>query len=263
LIGVFDSGVGGLSVLRALRRELPAHDFTYFADTGNAPYGGRSDLYIIDRSRAVARTLIEGHGAKALVIACNTATAAAVHVLRNDHPHLPIVGVEPALKPAAALTRTGRVGVMATRFTVGSAKFRTLHDALKGEVEYVLQPCDGLMDAIEARDDKLISKLCARYTREMGLFGTAPGQIDTLVLGCTHYIFAREALVRMVGPDVTILETGEPVARQTRRMLESAGLLRNEGAGQVRLLTSGSTTSMHEAAELWLGASASRRSNAA
>jgi glutamate racemase len=240
LIGVFDSGVGGLSVLKALRRELPAHDFTYFADTGYAPYGGHDDAYIIDRSRAVARTLIEKHNALALVIACNTATAAAVHVLRKDYPQLPIVGVEPALKPAAAITRTGRVGVMATRFTVGSAKLRALHESLKGQAEFVLQPCDGLVEAIEAHDDDRISQLCEQYTREMGAFGTAPGRIDTLVLGCTHYIFAREAIVSLVGPGVTIIETGEPVARQTRRMLEASSLLRTEGRGRLHLLTTGS-----------------------
>jgi glutamate racemase len=252
LIGVFDSGVGGLSILKALRRELPAHDFTYFADTGYAPYGGQGDAYIIDRSRAVARTLVNEHRAQALVIACNTATAAAVHVLRRDYPQLPIVGVEPALKPAAALTRTGRVGVMATRFTVGSAKFLALLDTLKGQAEFVLQPCDGLVDAIEAHDGARIAQQCAQYTLAMGSFGTAPGSIDTLVLGCTHYIFAREVLVPLVGPGVTILETGEPVARQTRRILESAGLLRSEGAGQVKFLTTGSAGALQEAAQRWL-----------
>lgn len=244
MIGVFDSGVGGLSILKALRRELPAHDFTYFADTGYAPYGGQGDAYIIDRSRAVARTLVEDHGAQVLVIACNTATAAAVHVLRQDYPQLPIIGVEPALKPAAALTRTGRVGVMATRFTVGSAKFLALLDTLKGQAEFVLQPCDGLVDAIEAHDGARIAQLCEQYTRAMGSFGTAPGRIDTLVLGCTHYIFAKDVLVPLVGAGVTILETGEPVARQTRRILESSSLLRCEGRGRVYLLTTGSSPAL-------------------
>jgi glutamate racemase len=252
LIGVFDSGVGGLSILRALRAELPAHDFTYFADTGHAPYGGRDDAYIIDRSRAVALTLVEEHGAEALVIACNTATAAAVHLLRQDYPQVPIIGVEPALKPAAGLTRTGRVGVMATRFTVGSAKLRALQDALKGQADFVLQPCDGLVEAIEAHDDHRIAQLCRQHTRAMGSFGHAPGEIDTLVLGCTHYLFAREALVSLVGPEVTILETGEPVARQTRRILELATLLRCEGSGRVQLVTTGSSAALQRAAQRWL-----------
>lgn len=252
MIGVFDSGIGGLSVLQALRRELPAHDFTYFADTGYAPYGGHDDAYIIDRCRAVARTLIEENGALALVVACNTATAAAAHMLRADYPQVPIVGVEPALKPAAALTRTGRVGVMATRFTVGSAKLRALHEALKDQAEFVLQPCDGLVEAIEAHDDARIAQLCEQYTRAMGSFGCAPGCIDTLVLGCTHYIFARGALEPLLGPGVTIIETAEPVARQTMRMLESAGLLRTGGAANVRYLTSGSVGALQDAARRWL-----------
>jgi glutamate racemase len=252
LIGVFYSGVGGLSVLKALRRELPAHDFTNFADTGYAPYGGHDDAYIIDRSRVVARTLIEEHGAQAIVIACNTATAAAVHVLRADYPQVPIVGVEPALKPAAALTRTGRVGVMATRFTVGSRKLRALHEALKGQAEFVLQPCDGLVDAIEAHDSDRISQLCEQYTRAMGSFGTEPGRIDTLVLGCTHYILAGQALLPLVGLGVTIIETGEPVARQTRRLLELSGLLRSHDTGRVTFLTTGSAGALQEAAQRWL-----------
>lgn len=252
MIGVFDSGVGGLSVLKALRLDLPAHDFTYFADTGYAPYGEHDDAYIVDRSRGAARTLVEGHSAQALVIACNTATAAAVQVLRAEYPCLPVVGVEPALKPAAALTRTGHVGVMATRFTVGSARLRALRESLRGQAEFVLQPCDGLAEAIESQDDDRIFKLCDQYTRAMGSFGTAAGSIDTLVLGCTHYIFAREVLATLIGPGVTILETGEPVARQTRRILESAGLLRSDGMGQVRFLGTGSSEALKDAAQRWL-----------
>lgn len=252
MIGVFDSGVGGLSVLKALRRELPAHDFTYFADTGHAPYGDHDDAFIIARSRAVARALVEEHGAKALVVACNTATAAAVHVLREDYPHLPVIGVEPALKPAAAQTRTGRVGVMATRFTVGSSKLRTLHDALAGQAEFVLQPCDGLVDAIEAHDRDRIRQLCGEFTQAMGRFGNTRGSIDTLVLGCTHYIFAREELAALVGPDVAILETGEPVARQTRRLLAAGGMLRDTGAGRLQLRTTGSAAALQAVADQWL-----------
>lgn len=251
-IGVFDSGVGGLSVLRALRAQLPAHDFTYFADTGYAPYGGHDDAYIIERSRVVTRQLIDEHGAQALVVACNTATAAAIHVLREEYPDLPIVGVEPALKPAASLTRTRRVGVMATRFTVGSAKLRALHDSLRAQAEFVLQPCDGLVEAIEAHDASGIAQLCAQYTGAMGRFGTAPGEIDTLVLGCTHYVFAQDALGKLVGPEVAIIETGEPVARQTRRLLEARGLSVASGSGRLELLTTGSAQALRAAADGWL-----------
>ncbi len=253
-IGVFDSGVGGLSILAALRRELPAHDFVYFADTGFAPYGGHDDSYIIERSRLVSRQLVDDHGALALVVACNTATAAAVHLLREEHALLPLVGVEPALKTATALTQTGRVGVMATRFTVGSAKLRALHESLAAAgTEFMLQPCDGLVDAIESHDQPRVEQLCRQYTQAMGRFGTGPGEIDTLVLGCTHYVFAHDVLAGMLGPGVAIIETGEPVARQTRRLLETAGLLRTEGTGNVKLLTSGSQAALEAAASRWLG----------
>ena len=163
-IGVFDSGIGGLSVLRALRAELPYEDFVYFADTGHAPYGERDDAHVIARSREISTQLLTEHRIKALVIACNTATAAAVHLLRAEHPELPVIGVEPALKPAAGLTRTGRIGVMATRGTLGSTKFATLLASLSGLAEFMLQPCDGLADAIERQEHSKIVALCNQYT---------------------------------------------------------------------------------------------------
>lgn len=251
-IGVFDSGVGGLSILRALRAELPAEDFSYLADAGFAPYGERDDSFVVERARAVAQRLLEQHAIKALVIACNTATAAAVHLLRQELPGLPIVGVEPALKPALALTRTGRIGVMATRGTLASAKFRTLHDTLAGQAQFVLQPCDGLADAIESDDGAKTAELCTLYTRAMGRFGNAAGAIDTLVLGCTHYPFAQAQLQALVGADVRMVETGEPVARQTRRLLETAGLLRPAGTGSVAFDSTGDLTALTRAAARWL-----------
>src|SRR5205085_3490069 len=149
-IGVFDSGVGGLSILRALRAELPQEDFVYFSDAGHAPYGEKGEQFVSERSLAIAVDLLEQHRIKGLVVACNTATAAAVHLLRAKHTHLPVVGVEPALKPAAGLTRTGHVAVLATRGTLASAKFSTLQDSLKDHASFVLVPCDGLAAAIEA-----------------------------------------------------------------------------------------------------------------
>lgn len=255
-IGVFDSGVGGLSILRALRAELPGEDFVYFSDAGHAPYGERGDAFVAGRSRAVARELLDGHGIKALVVACNTATAAAVHLLREAHgPALPVVGVEPALRPAATATRTGRVAVFATRGTLGSAKFHALHAALAGEAEFVLQPCDGLAAAIEDHDDARIADLCARHAQACGVFGGAPGQIDTLVLGCTHYPFAEAQLRAAVGAQVQLLETGAPVARQAHRLLREAGLCRGVAgrAGSLTLRTTGSPQALQRAAARWLG----------
>ncbi len=252
-IGVFDSGVGGLSVLKALRAELPSEDFVYFADTGHAPYGERGDTHVIERTRAIVRQLQGDHAIKALVVACNTATAAAIHLLRAENPDLPLVGVEPALKPAAGLSKTRRIGVLATRGTLASAKLRSLHDSLKDQAEFVLQPCDGLADAIQNNDRPRIEALCAKYTSAMGSYGTLPSQIDTLVLGCTHYPFASDLLAAQVGPQVRLIETGAPVARQTRRLLEDAGALGNGARpGALTLLASGSGAALHEVAGRWL-----------
>jgi glutamate racemase len=250
-IGVFDSGLGGLSVLRALRAELPHEDFVYFSDAGHAPYGERGDAFVSQRSLAIAAELLEGHRIKALVVACNTATAAAVHALRERYPDLPVIGVEPALKPAAALTRTGRVAVFATRGTLASAKFQALHESLRGRAEFVLQPCPGLAAAIENDDVAEMQELCRRYIALAGPFGTKPGQADTLVLGCTHYPFAPQLAV-LLGPEIRLVETGEPVARQARRVLEASGQLRTEGSGGVQWQTTGSPEALQVAASRWL-----------
>lgn len=261
-IGVFDSGVGGLSVLRALQAELPHERFVYLADTGHAPYGERGDAFVIARSLAIADGLRRDQGVKALVVACNTATAAAVQALRQQHPALIVVGVEPALKPAVALTRTGRIGVIATRGTLESRKFAQLLQSLQGRAAFVSQACDGLADAIEqaaagaAGDAAAASKieaLCARYTAAMGPFGTQAGALDTLVLGCTHYVFVQDVLRRLVGPDVQLVETGAPVARHTRHRLAQAGLLAPADAPSgLRLFSTGDARTLQAAAARWL-----------
>ncbi|MFT4195636.1 glutamate racemase [Ottowia sp.] len=258
-IGVFDSGVGGLSVLKALREALPHERFVYYADTAHAPYGERGDAFVLARSLAVARELVEDQGAKALVVACNTATAAAVHVLRATWPELPIVGLEPALKPAVAATRTGCIGVLATRGTLASRKFQALHAALAGQARFLLQPCDGLAAAIERLDTPEIIAASARWTGAIGRFGSEPGQIDMLVLGCTHYPLVRPQIAALVGPQVTLIDSGEAVARQTERVLRSTGLLRTPGQadGRLHLLASGSTAALQRAARHWLGWAAS------
>jgi glutamate racemase len=212
LIGVFDSGIGGLSVLRALRAQLPHEEFTYVADGDNAPYGERDEAFVVDRSLAISRELIERHGARLVVVACNTATAAAIHVLRERFPRVPFVGIEPALKPAVQATTTGRIGVMATRATLASAKFDSLLRSLEGQARFALQPCDGLADAIEHGDEPRVRSLCEKYVRALG-------EIDTLVLGCTHYAFAQDVLRELVGPDVKVIEPGPAVARRVEALL--------------------------------------------
>lgn len=249
-IGVFDSGIGGLSVLKALRAELPFEDFVYLADSGHAPYGERDDAHVIQRSRSITAYLLAQHHISALVIACNTATAAAIHLLRQEHPDLPIIGVEPALKPAVAQSQTRRIAVMATRGTLGSAKFQTLLKSLAGQADFICQPCDGLADAIEREDTIKIIALCARYTGATGQFGINSGQIDTLVLGCTHYPFVRDILAHAVGAEVHLLDNGGPVARQTRRMLPQ--LANTDQPGQCVLLTTGVPAALQHAARRWL-----------
>lgn len=258
-IGVFDSGVGGLSVLRALRAELPAEAFVYLADSGHAPYGERDDTHIIARARALTHYLLEHHRIKALVVACNTATAAAIHLLRQEFAHLPIVGIEPALKPAVALTQTGTIGVMATRGTLSSAKFRGLQASLENQARFVLQPCNGLADAIERSDAIKIEALCSYYTRAMGQFGSMPGAMDVLILGCTHYPFAADVLQRQLGDQVRLLEGGAPVARHTRHRLDALQLLRPASAGPgapaiplLQAYTTGARHVLQDALVRWL-----------
>ncbi len=252
-IGVFDSGIGGLSILRALRRTLPHEDFIYFADTAHAPYGERGDDFVLERAAFIAQDLVERQGIKLLVVACNTATAAAIQSLRARWPQVIVVGVEPALKPAAAASRTHRVGVLATRGTLASEKFAQLQASLAGQAEYVLQACDGLAAAIEAGDAPLTATLCERYVRALGALGTQAGEIDTLVLGCTHYAFALPEFTRLAGPQVRILETGEPVARHTRRLLEDAGLQQPQArSGRLTLQSSGALQALEDAVRLWV-----------
>jgi glutamate racemase len=265
-IGVFDSGIGGLSVLQALQSALPHEHFVYLADNAHAPYGEKTDLYVRQRTHAITEHLLAQHHIKALVVACNTATAAAIHELRTRHPKLPLVGVEPALKPAVATTQTGHIGVIATRGTVASEKFARLLDSVQGQAQFTVQACNGLALAIEESTlpgsaeaaDQRINDLLAQYTSDMGAFGTAPGQMDTLVLGCTHYVFVEKQLKSMLGPEVKMVSTGEALARQTRRLMEAAGLLRSvpaplSAAKRMRLFTTGDLHGLQAAAKRWLG----------
>jgi glutamate racemase len=264
-IGVFDSGIGGLSVLQALQKELPHERFVYLADNAHAPYGEKSEAFIRQRTHAIAEYLLAQYQVKALVVACNTATAAAIHELRERHPALPVVGVEPALKPALALSRTRRIGVMATRGTVASDKFARLLASVHNEAHFEVQACNGLALAIEHStlpDQALaaqaqILRLLKTYTQAMGRFGGATDEIDTLVLGCTHYVFVENDLRTLLGPDVQLVSTGGPVARQTHRLLAAADLLNtlnSQGLAPVmHLLTTGDWKGLQAAADRWLG----------
>lgn len=265
-IGVFDSGVGGLSVLRALQAELPHEHFIYFADSNHAPYGERDDAFLQERSRTITMRLQRDFHIKALVVACNTATAAAIGPLRQEHAELPIIGVEPALKPATATTRTGHVGVWATRATVQSARFRSLLTRLSEQTRFTVQACDGLATAIEAsvavdapgaQARTRLRQLCADLLATTGHFGHTGSDMDTLVLGCTHYIFAEAPLRELLPAGVHLLETGAPVARQARHLLQQHGLLASGDApGTLQLCSGGDPALLRAAAEHWLPATA-------
>jgi glutamate racemase len=243
-IGVFDSGVGGLSILRHIRDQLPNEHLIYFADSGHAPYGDKSEQYVVDRSLLIAAFLL-ARGAKALVVACNTATVAAIKAVRARYPELPIVGVEPGLKPAAAATHSGKVGVLATARTLAGDKFMALRDqiAQATQAEFLLQPCVGLVDQIELGDlnTPAIDAMLERYVAPLLAQGA-----DTLVLGCTHYPFVREGIQRVLqahgAQEVTLIDTGEAVTRQLARLLEAGGLLRTPAADAQPATLQGYTT---------------------
>jgi glutamate racemase len=262
-IGVFDSGIGGLSILKALRAELPHERFVYFADTAHNPYGEKSDAFVIERSRAITQQLIAQHHIKALVVACNTATAAAIDTLRAEHPGLPIIGVEPALKPAVAISQTKRIAVLATRGTLQSAKFQTLLQSLAGQAEFVCTPCDGLADLIERSpsaagyNEQYTTNLiaaCAIFIRACGTFGTQNGQIDTLVLGCTHYPLVLPAFRQAVGNAVHIVDNGQAVAKRVAALIAPVAETAATQTVLTPLLLLSSATDHHlaSAAARWL-----------
>lgn len=247
-IGVFDSGLGGLSVLREIRAVLPDEDLLYVADSGHVPYGDKPDSYIRDRSVALVGFLQE-RGAKAIVVACNTATAAAISHLRSEFS-IPIVAMEPAIKPAVAATRSGVVGVLATVGTLASAKFAALLARYAGDVEVITQPCPGLVEQVERGDldGPLTRSLLQHYTQPLLDRGA-----DTLILGCTHYPFLAPLIADLVGAGVALIHTGPAVARQTARVLETHGLSAPAGRrGSEWFWTSGDPTALQPAvSRLW------------
>lgn len=236
-VGIFDSGVGGLSVLRHIQAQLPDEHLLYFADTSFAPYGDKPEHVVIERVLGVAAFLV-ARGVKALVVACNTATVAAVRVLRERYPHMPIVGVEPGLKPGAAATRNGTVGVLATERTLAGDKFLLLRDQIveASGARFLLQPCVGLADQIEFGESgaPALDAMLERYIAPLLAQGA-----DTLVLGCTHYPLVQASIERVIerhtGARVALIDTGEAVARQLARLLEAEGLLRAPDGVAARL----------------------------
>jgi glutamate racemase len=242
-VGVFDSGVGGLSVLAALCRAMPDLALHYIADSGHAPYGERDAGHVIDRSSRLTARLV-AQGARVIVVACNTATALAVETLRAQWPALQIVGVEPGLRPAAAATRNGRIGVLATPATLRSPRFQALLARETAGHRVVQVPCPGLAAAIERGPaaegdiDRLLDQFCAPLR---------DGAVDTVVLGCTHYPFAAARISQQLGPEVTLIDTAVAVARRALQLWPDAPARAQCGepaarTGQLRLESTGNAT---------------------
>ena len=224
---MFDSGVGGISVLRQLVARMPGERYLYYGDTAHAPYGTRSPDEVRALALAAAEKLVS-RGLKALVVACNTATAMAIDTLRSRYPDLLIIGIEPALKVAADKYPGCRVGIMATPVTLAGEKLHHQMERFENCCEIYSIPAPGLSELVDAGQQN--SPRCEALLRE--LLEPFVGKLDALVLGCTHYPFAAGAISRVLGKDVVLLDGGEGTARETRRRLEKAGLLEN-GTGDI------------------------------
>lgn len=247
-IAVFDSGVGGISVLKHIHALLPNEQLLYVADSKHAPYGNKTPQEIQSRCFEIADFLI-AKDAKVLVVACNTATAAAIDALRTRYT-LPIIGMEPAVKSAAAATKNGIIGVLATTGTLKSAQFAALLESYGRNVEVVTQACVGLVECIErgelntANTRELIRQYCAPLLAEGA---------DTIVLGCTHYPFVRDVIADIVGKEIILIDTGAAVAKQLKRQLEENDLLsERQQVSQVRFWTNSEATNAQQViAQLW------------
>lgn len=243
-IGIFDSGVGGISVLREIRQLLPHEHLIYYADSGHCPYGEKSREDIIARACHITDDLL-ARDAKLIVVACNTATIAAVEHLRANYP-VSFIGMEPAVKPAAAQTRSGVIGILATGASLGGEKFHRLLAQHAQDLRVITQPCRGWVEQVEAGDlnSAATVALVRQYCEPLLTEGA-----DTLVLGCTHYPFLRPVIARVVGPDVALLDTGAAVARQVQRVLLRDELQNTSGEGSIEWLTSGDPqkfTALHQ-----------------
>jgi len=264
-IGIFDSGVGGLSVLRHIRQALARERLIYVADAGFAPYGDKPEAVIRARSLTIANFLIHS-GAKALVIACNTATAVGIEAIRQRYPAIPVVGVEPGLKPAAMLSSTKMVGVLATSRTLASNHFLRLQERVTIEtgVSFLLQPCSGLAEQIEKGELQapVTARLVVRFVQPL-----LENNVDTLVLGCTHYPFVLPLIHSVIGSHQNgleiapahIIDTGFAIARRLANVLLHSGLLNGsdtmEVSGSLAAYTTGSCTNLAQAMNKLLGIS--------
>ena len=247
-IGVFDSGLGGLTVLRALQQQLPHEHFLYFADTRFLPYGDRSEEFLRERGLTIANHFAQ-LGAKAIVVACNTATAAAAESIRAHCP-IPVVALEPAVKPAAALSKTGTIAVLATTRTLASQRFKRLVADHAEHLRVISQPCPGLADAIEAEgpNSQLVANLLDTFVTPLRYTET-----DVVVLGCTHYPWVSEGIAARLPAHVKILDTGEAIARQLHRRLANNPSWVPHPQSHISLATSGDVGKVQKTVEMLWG----------
>ncbi len=255
-IGIFDSGVGGLSVWREVVRRLPHEDTVYFADQAHVPYGPRTQDELRHFCDAIARFLLDG-GCKAIVVACNTASAAALKLLRERFPQLPVIGMEPAVKPAAATTRTGVVGILATPATFEGRLFRATAGRHAAHVRLVNRVCHGLAELVEA--GKLDGDETDAALRDY-LQPVLEANADVIVLGCTHYPFVIDAIRRVAGPQITVIDPAPAIARHLDNVLEAAGLSGARGrSGQHAFYTTADPDAFGTALHRLVGHSAAIR----
>src|SRR3990170_1805821 len=235
-IGVFDSGIGGLSILGQIRPQLPQEDIVFFADQAHVPYGARRREEVRALSEGISEFLLL-QGVKLIVVACNTASAAALHHLRGLHPETPFVGMEPAVKPAVLATRTQRVGVLATPTTFQGELFASVVERFAAGIEVLEQTLPGLVECIEAGD---LTGPETRRILEIGLKPLIARGVDTIVLACTHYPFVIPLIRELIGPQVQVIDPSPAIARQAARLLNERGLV-NPGTirGSVTYCTSG------------------------
>lgn len=242
-IGIFDSGVGGLSVLRAVQRLMPCHPIIYFADQGHVPYGARTSDEVRSFSEGITRFLLN-RGAKLIIVACNAASAAALYHLRAVFPDVPFVGMEPAVKPAAANTHSGVIGVLATPVTFQGELYASVVERFASGVRVLQDACPGLVKQIEAGE---LDGGETRSILERALVPMIHDGVDTVVMGCTHYPFVIPLIEEIVGPEVRVIDPAPAVARQAQRLLETHGWLAGcDGPAPAQFFTTGDPSHMRE-----------------
>jgi len=238
-IGIFDSGVGGLSVLKAIRKQLPNESVIYFGDQEHVPYGLRPLEEVRDFSQKITQFMLDRR-AKLIVVACNTASAAALHLLRQTIPEVPFVGMEPAVKPAAEHTKTGVVGILATPATFQGALYASIVERFGSKVTLLQSTCPGLVQQIEHGN---LTGEATQDILEYALHPMLKKGIDTIVLGCTHYPFVIPLIQKIVGPNIKVIDPAPSVARQVTRLLDSSGIRSDDlKPGDMHFFTSGNTS---------------------